>query len=73
MADKNTIDENLLEKWNEFKRIVEANEIDIIKNAQGNASAGIRARHGLRLLKGRVADLVKISMGKPTSSESSDE
>ena len=49
----------VLEKWNELKTLVEHNETDVLKNANGNASAGVRARHGLRLLQKKAAALVK--------------
>lgn len=48
-----------LEKWDELKRLVESLEIDLHKNARGNASAGIRTRKGLRLLKKKAGELVK--------------
>jgi urease gamma subunit len=34
-------------------------DLDIQKNAGGNASAGVRARRGLRLLKKEAAALIK--------------
>ena len=49
----------ILEQWNEIKVLVETLELDIVKNANGNSSAGVRARRGLRLLKSKSADLVK--------------
>jgi len=50
------------EKWNEIKAIIESIDLDVHKNAAGNASAGIRARRGLRLLKKETAELVKITV-----------
>ena len=41
----------ITETWNKVKTIVESMDLDIQKNAGGNASAGVRARRGLRLLK----------------------
>ena len=52
----------ILEKWNEIKVLVEILDLDVHKNAGGNASAGVRARKGLRLLKKEAADLVKITL-----------
>tara|TARA_B100001123_G_scaffold437566_2_gene570075 strand:- start:20569 stop:20751 length:183 start_codon:yes stop_codon:yes gene_type:complete len=52
----------ILEKWNEIKVLVESLDLDVHKNAGGNASAGVRARKGLRLLKKEAADLVKITL-----------
>ena len=51
--------DTVLEKWNEIKVLVESLELDVHKNAGGNASAGVRARRGLRLLKTEVAGLIK--------------
>tara|TARA_E500000331_G_C17151904_1_gene667679 strand:- start:517 stop:714 length:198 start_codon:yes stop_codon:yes gene_type:complete len=53
---------NILDKWAEIKTIIESIDLDINKNASGNASAGVRARKGLRLLKKEAADLVKITV-----------
>jgi|TARA_Y100000593_G_C4275662_1_gene319903 hypothetical protein len=52
----------LLEKWSELKVLVESLELDMHKHANGNASAGVRARRGLRLLKNETASLVKLSL-----------
>ena len=53
---------SLLEEWNELKVLVESLELDVHKNANGNKSAGVRARKGLRLLKQRSGNLVKASL-----------
>jgi hypothetical protein len=52
----------ILEKWRELKVLVESLELDVHKHANGNSSAGVRARRGLRLLKGESANLVKLSL-----------
>ena len=49
----------IVDKWNEIKVLVESLELDVHKNASGNASAGVRARRGLRALKSAAAELVK--------------
>lgn len=49
----------IVDAWNKVKTLVESMEIDIQKNAGGNASAGVRARRGLRLLKKEAAALIK--------------
>ena len=54
--------EELTAKWAELKTLVESLELDVLKQANGNASAGVRARRGLRLLKNDVADLVRVSL-----------
>ena len=47
------------DKWSEVKTLVESIELDVLKNARGNSSAGVRARKGLRLLKKVASELVK--------------
>jgi hypothetical protein len=54
--------ELITEKWNELKLLVESLENDVAKNVGGNASAGVRARRGLRLLKTEAAELVKLTL-----------
>jgi predicted transcriptional regulator len=54
--------ENITERWNEIKVLVESLEQDVAKNVNGNTSAGVRARRGLRLLKKEAADLVKLTL-----------
>ena len=54
--------EELTTKWTELKTLVESLELDVLKQANGNASAGVRARRGLRLLKNEVSDLVRVSL-----------
>ena len=50
----------ILDNWDEIKVLVESIDLDVHKNANGNASAGVRARKGLRVLKNSVAELVKL-------------
>jgi hypothetical protein len=50
------------DKWNEIKVLIESLDLDVLKNASGNASAGVRARRGLRLLKSSAAELVKLTI-----------
>ena len=54
--------EQILDIWTEVKTLVEVLEMDIHKNANGNKSAGVRVRKGLRLLKNKSGDLVKASL-----------
>ena len=58
---------NILELWAEIKTLVESLDLDVMKNASGNASAGVRARRGLRLLKSKSADLVKTTIEEEKS------
>jgi len=60
-------DSNILELWAEIKTLVESLDLDVMKNASGNASAGVRARRGLRLLKSKSADLVKTTIEEEKS------
>tara|TARA_Y100001938_G_C7835907_1_gene303745 strand:- start:234 stop:422 length:189 start_codon:yes stop_codon:yes gene_type:complete len=53
---------SVLEQWNEIKVLVESLDLDVHKNAGGNASAGVRARKGLRALKNAAASLVKTTI-----------
>ena len=52
----------VLDQWNEIKVLVESLDLDVAKNANGNNSAGVRARRGLRLLKNKTADLVRATI-----------
>ncbi len=61
------MDNALLEEWQELKVLVESLELDVHKHANGNASAGVRARRGLRLLKGKAAEIVKVSLAAEKS------
>ena len=55
---------NVTNKWEELKTLVESLEEDVQKNATGNKAAGTRARKGLRTLKTTAAELVKLTLGK---------
>ena len=55
---------NVSNKWEELKVLVESLEEDVQKNAAGNKAAGTRARKGLRALKSAAAELVKLTLGK---------
>ncbi|MBK26029.1 MAG: histone H1 [Halobacteriovorax sp.] len=52
----------IVDKWSEVKVLVESLDLDVLKNANGNNSAGVRARRGLRLLKTSAAELVKLTI-----------
>tara|TARA_B100000287_G_scaffold418723_1_gene456072 strand:- start:965 stop:1165 length:201 start_codon:yes stop_codon:yes gene_type:complete len=59
-----TMTNNVSNKWEELKALVESLEEDVQKNASGNKAAGTRARKGLRTLKSTAAELVKLTLGK---------
>lgn len=58
--------ESMSKQWAELKKLVESLDLDVAKNISGNKSAGTRARKGLRLLKQKVADVVKTSLKSDT-------
>lgn len=53
---------NVVSKWSEFKVLVESLELDVQKNARGVVAAGVRVRKGLRELKSRASELVKLTV-----------
>ena len=61
---------DILEKWQEIKVMVESIDLDVNKNAGGNASAGVRARKGLRALKNSASELVKLTIQEEKSRKS---
>ena len=61
---------SILDQWNEIKTLIESLDLDVVKNANGNASAGVRARRGLRLLKTKSAELVKQTISEEKSRKS---
>ena len=61
MSDKE-LNTKIVEQWERLKVLVAATEDDVLKNARGNASAGVRARKGLRLLKKEAHELVKLTV-----------
>lgn len=56
------MNKKITERWEEINTIVESIKLDILKNANENVSAGIRARKGLRDLKRLSADLIRVSI-----------
>ena len=56
------MNEQILEQFEEIKVMVEGLQTDVLKNSQGNKSAGVRARKGLREVKKLVSELVKSSL-----------
>ena len=60
----------VIDKWTEIKTLIESMELDVHKNSKGNASAGIRARKGLRALKNVASELVKLTIEEEKSRKS---
>lgn len=57
-----SLNENLLSQYEELKVLIETLQNDVVKNAQGNKSAGVRARKGLRQAKKLASDIVRTSL-----------
>ena len=53
---------NVNDKWQELRVLFESLEVDVKKTANGNKTAGVRARKGLRLLKQTAAELIKVTI-----------
>ena len=64
-------DNAVLTKWNEIKAVCEHLELDVNKNAKGVAAAGVRARKGLRTLKSKASELVKLTVELDKSKKAS--
>ena len=56
------MNEQIIEEFEQIKILVESLQEDVVKNSQGNKSAGVRVRKGLRELKKNAAVLVKTSL-----------
>ena len=56
------INQELIDQYEELKVLIETLQTDVVKNSQGNKSAGVRARKGLRQVKKMASDIVKVSL-----------
>ena len=56
------MNDNIVEKYQILKTLIETMQTDVVKNASGNKSAGVRARKSLRELKKLASELVKESL-----------
>ena len=66
------MDENpVIAKWDELKALLVEAELDLVKNARGNAAAGLRTRKRLRVLKSVVSDLVKLTLERDKAEKAS--
>lgn len=61
MSEKRA-NEQIIEGFERLKTILLSTEDDVRKNALGNASAGLRARKALRILKKETHDLVRLTV-----------
>lgn len=55
-------DNKVLTMWADLKALVEGIELDVNKNARGVAAAGVRTRKGLREIKTKAAELIKLTI-----------
>lgn len=53
---------NIIDLWNDLKRIVNDLEVDVVKNSRGTASAGVRLRKGLRDLKTKAVEITRLTI-----------
>jgi len=51
--------ENIQNQYEELKSLLLSIEVDLLKNLNGNKSAGVRARKALRQVKKKATDLIK--------------
>ena len=56
------MNDNLVESFQTLKTLIESLQVDVVKNASGNKSAGVRARKGLREIKKIASEIVKTSL-----------
>ena len=56
------MNDKLVEQYEELKTLVETLQVDVVKNASGNKSAGVRARKCLREMKKLASEIVKLSL-----------
>tara|TARA_Y100000287_G_scaffold107116_1_gene85865 strand:- start:624 stop:812 length:189 start_codon:yes stop_codon:yes gene_type:complete len=56
------MNEEIVSQFETIKVMIESLQPDVVKNSQGNKSAGVRARKGLREVKKLVSELVKASL-----------
>lgn len=56
--------ESFQDYYEDLKLLVESLETDTLKSQNGNKSAQVRLRKGLRLLKNKAGTFVKFSQGK---------
>ena len=51
--------ENIRNQYEELKSLLLSIEVDLLKNLNGNKSAGVRARKVLREVKKQATDIIK--------------
>ena len=51
--------ENIQNQYAELKDLLLSIEVDLLKNLEGNKSAGVRTRKALREVKKRASEIIK--------------
>jgi hypothetical protein len=51
--------ENIQNQYAELKNLLLSIEVDLLKNLEGNKSAGVRTRKALREVKKRASEIIK--------------
>ncbi len=62
---------NLLNLWEELKALVESVEQDVVKSSRGVAAAGVRTRRGLRTLKAKATEVIKLTISNEKEKKAS--
>lgn len=66
------MNQRIVEAWQAIKQAVSEVDVDVMKNAKGNASAGVRARKILRNLRNQLSELVKVTIEEEKETKESD-
>jgi len=51
--------ENIQNQYAELKNLLLSIEVDLLKNLEGNTSAGVRTRKALREVKKKASEIIK--------------
>lgn len=54
--------DKIISEWESIQTLIEATDLDVRKNANGNSSAGLRARKSFRTLRSRLAELTRATI-----------
>lgn len=66
------MNQQIVEAWMAIKQAISEVDVDVMKNAKGNASAGVRARKVLRGLRNQLTELVKTTIEAEKDSKESE-
>lgn len=54
--------DKIIVDWEAIQLLIEEADLDVRKNANGNSSAGLRARKAFRTLRTRLAELTRVTI-----------